>query len=109
MNKFLLAAVATLAIVIAAGVTQSEEKSAGGDTKPKTAKEALAQFNSLIGGWRGTAQPRRGSSAGSWSEKAEWVWDFTQPAPAVRYDVTNGKLIKSVRLTYDEKSGVFLA
>jgi len=109
MNKCIFAAVTVMAIVFAARVTQSEDKSANNDAKPKTAKEALAQFNSLIGGWRGTAQPRRGSSAGSWSEKAEWVWDFTQPTPAVRYDVTDGKLIKSVRITYEGKNRLFRA
>ena len=49
--------------------------------KPNKAKEALAQFNSLIGGWRGIGQPRRGSAAGSWQETANWVWDFSQPLP----------------------------
>jgi len=75
----------------------------------KSAKEALSQFNSLIGGWRGTAQPRRGSAAGSWRESAEWVWDFSQPAPAIRYVVTDGKLLKSARITFDEKANTFRA
>jgi YHS domain-containing protein len=71
------------------------------------AKEALAQFNSLIGGWRGVGQPRRGSAAGSWKETANWVWDFSQPAPAIRYEVTDGKLIKEARVTFDPSSGLF--
>jgi YHS domain-containing protein len=79
------------------------------DKSTKAAKEALAQFNSLIGGWRGTAQPRRGSAAGSWRESAEWVWDFSQPVPAIRYVVTDGKLLKSARITFDDKANVFRA
>jgi YHS domain-containing protein len=79
------------------------------DKSTKPAKEALAQFNSLIGGWRGTAQPRRGSAAGSWRESAEWVWDFSQPAPAIRYVVTDGKLLKSARITFDDKANLFRA
>jgi YHS domain-containing protein len=75
----------------------------------KAAKEALSQFNSLIGGWRGTAQPRRGSAAGSWRESAEWVWDFSQPTPAIRYVVTDGKLLKSARITFDDKANQFRA
>src|SRR5580700_7411236 len=75
----------------------------------KAAKEALSQFNSLIGGWRGTAQPRRGSATGSWRESAEWVWDFSQPEPAIRYVVTDGKLLKSVRITFDDKNRLFHA
>jgi len=80
-----------------------------GDKSTKAAKEALSQFNSLIGGWRGTAQPRRGSAAGSWQESAEWVWDFSQPAPAIRYVITDGKLLKSVRITFDETAKLFRA
>jgi YHS domain-containing protein len=79
------------------------------DKSTKPAKEALAQFNSLIGGWRGTAQPRRGSAAGSWRESAEWVWDFSQPAPAIRYLVTDGKLLKSARIIFDDKANLFRA
>jgi YHS domain-containing protein len=79
------------------------------ETPNKASKEALSQFNSMIGGWRGTAQPRRGSAAGSWRESAEWVWDFSQPAPAIRYVVTDGKLLKSVRMTFDDKANQFRA
>jgi YHS domain-containing protein len=79
------------------------------DKSTKAAKEALSQFNSLIGGWRGTAQPRRGSATGSWRESAEWVWDFSQPVPAIRYVVTDGKLLKSARITFDDKANLFCA
>jgi YHS domain-containing protein len=85
--------------------------SRGGESQSKTAaaKEALAQFNSLIGGWRGIGQPRRGSAAGSWKESANWVWDFSGSTPAIRYEVTDGKLVKSARVTFDQPSGLFHA
>jgi YHS domain-containing protein len=79
------------------------------DPSAKAAKEALSPFNSLIGGWRGTAQPRRGSAAGSWRESAEWVWDFTGKTPAIRYVVSDGKLLKSARITFDPKANLFRA
>jgi YHS domain-containing protein len=79
------------------------------DKSTKAAKEALSQFNSLIGGWRGTAQPRRGSATGSWRESAEWIWDFSKPVPAIRYVVTDGKLLKSARITFDDKANLFRA
>ncbi len=87
------------------------QKPAAGFTVSTTqpAKKALAELNSLIGGWRGIGQPRRGSASGSWAEKAEWLWDFSQPSPAIRYEVSKGKLIKSARLTFDDKSGLFQA
>jgi YHS domain-containing protein len=106
LNSFhrlaLCAAVTISAATLLAAPPQS-------DRSTKSAKEALSQFNSLIGGWRGTAQPRRGSAAGSWRESAEWVWDFSQSTPAIRYVVTDGKLLKSVRITFDDKANVFRA
>jgi hypothetical protein len=77
--------------------------------KPASSKEALAEFNSLVGDWRGVGQPRRGSAVGSWAEKAEWVWDFIKPEPAVRWDVSQGKLVKSARFTYNTAAGRFQA
>jgi YHS domain-containing protein len=88
----------------------SDGSAAKASAKPNKAKEALAQFNSLIGGWRGIGQPRRGSAAGSWQETANWVWDFSQPkTPAIKYEVTDGKLIKEARVTFDEPTGQFHA
>ena len=56
----------------------------------------------------GDSAARRRSAAGSWRESAEWVWDFSQPEPAIRY-VTDGKLLKSVRITFDDKHGLYRA
>ncbi|MEO1995648.1 MAG: hypothetical protein ABGZ17_10280 [Planctomycetaceae bacterium] len=73
------------------------------DTKSKpadkrsieSAKAGLADLNALIGGWRGTGQPRRGSSRGAWRENARWLWDFSDDRVRLQYDVSKGKLIKS--------------
>ena len=62
-------------------------------TETVSAKDALAEFNDLIGGWRGTGQPRRGSARGAWRENAEWVWEFDDDAVSIRYDVSDGKLM----------------
>jgi len=94
-------------VFVAAAALLAAPPESGKSTK--AAKEALSQFNSLIGGWRGTAQPRRGSAAGSWRESAEWVWDFSQPTPAIRYVVSDGKLLKSARITFDDKASLFRA
>ena len=64
-------------------------------------KQALAKFNSLIGGWRGIGQPKRNSNRGAWSEKARWEWDFRDNAVALRYIVDKGKLIRNARLTFN--------
>jgi YHS domain-containing protein len=72
-------------------------------------KADLGEFNALIGKWRGVGQPRRGSNQGAWKEDAEWVWDFSDHGVAVRYDVSDGKLMKSARLTSDGKKDFTLA
>lgn len=59
----------------------------------------LTAFRPLIGEWRGVGMVRRGSSAGSWRETAEWRFDFTGDSPAVVYDVTEGKHLAAVRFT----------
>src|SRR5688572_29250570 len=42
-------------------------------SEPVDAKTALAEFNSLIGKWRGVGMPKRNSQDGAWFETAEWV------------------------------------
>ncbi len=74
---------------------------------PADSKEALAKLNELIGEWRGVGMPRRGSRVGAWMESAEWVWDFKEKTPAVRYDIEKGKLLTSARLTWDAKDQKF--
>lgn len=71
-------------------------------TEKKNRQQAkLSVFNGLIGGWRGTGQVRRGSTKGAWREHAEWVWDFQPEDVGLRYDLTDGHVLKSGRLTYD--------
>lgn len=70
-------------------------------SKDPALKEALQKLNGIIGAWRGTGQPRRGSNNGAWRENAEFVWDFTGDAPAIKYVVNDGKLTAMARMTYD--------
>lgn len=71
----------------------------------RAAKEALAEFNSLIGEWRGVGQPRRNSNAGAWSERAEWIWEFGEDGTVgLRYTTEDSKLIRSALLTFDRES-----
>ncbi len=42
----------------------------------ETTIKALQKLGTLIGDWKGVAQPKRGSNAGAWSEKAQAAWDF---------------------------------
>lgn len=98
-----------LCVCLAAGFTclaGDGAKSAAGSNDRQQSQEALAKFNSLIGGWRGVGQPRRNSTSDAWSETAEWVWDIKKDKSSVgiRYDVKNGKLLESALLTYDPQT-----
>ena len=84
----------------------ADEQRAANSTK-SICQKALSEFNSLIGGWRGVGQPRRGSVKGAWSEKAEWVWEFKKNSVAIQYKIEKGKLLDSARLTYDPRKKVY--
>lgn len=72
------------------------------------AKQALAEFNSLIGGWRGVGMIKRNSRRGAWSEKAEWVWKFSPDSTGIAYQIKDGKFLKSAILSYDPQKKVYL-
>ncbi len=71
-------------------------------------QKGLEPFNSLIGEWRGIAQPRRGSNSGAWKQTGEWVWDFADAGVALRYNVSDGKLVEHGRLTFDPEANLYL-
>jgi len=102
VNPIRLISAATLApLVLLMGLALADEKlPAAGTDDAAAQKVALAEFNSLIGKWRGVGQPRRGSNQGAWQEQAEWVWDFTN-GTAIRVDVSKGKLAQTLRITFD--------
>ena len=79
----------------------SEKPAAEAPATREALQEALADFNPLIGGWRGIGQPVRNSNKGSWSETAEWVWELKKDHAAIRYAVKEGKLLRSGLLTWD--------
>jgi YHS domain-containing protein len=93
--------------VLATGLALGDEKSTAPDAVAAK-KSALAPFNSRIGKWNGVGQPRRGSNQGAWQEKAEWIWDFSGHDVAVRIDVADGKLAKTLRLKFDPVSKQYI-
>ncbi|MCX7420531.1 MAG: hypothetical protein NT013_13470 [Planctomycetia bacterium] len=77
-------------------------------TNNAVAKEALTQFQDLVGGWVGTGQPKRGSAAGAWREKADWRWKFAGEQAALECLVEEGKLLKSGLLSFDPEKKMFV-
>jgi YHS domain-containing protein len=72
---------------------------------PKEARakiqEALAPLNSLIGGWRGAGQVRRGSIRGAWRETGTFVWKFGGGKVGIEYRVKDGKHIGTGLVSWD--------
>lgn len=105
--------VAILATTVTAGMLvalQAQEKTAEPkQTVPeKSTKEsraavqkALAPFNSLIGGWRGSGQVRRGSTRGAWRETGTFVWKFGGGKVGIEYQVKDGKHIGTGLVSWD--------
>lgn len=85
-----------------------DNTAAASKSEREATKQALAEFNSLIGGWRGVGMIKRNSRKGAWSEKAEWVWKFDPKSTGIAYQITDGKFLKSALLTYDPQKKTYL-
>ncbi|MGE3313847.1 MAG: hypothetical protein AB7O26_01940, partial [Planctomycetaceae bacterium] len=73
-------------VVAFAAVLAAADGDSGKKAPPTDPKIALAEFNELVGSWRGIGQVRRGSTDGAWSEKAEWVWHFDKKHVGVNWE-----------------------
>lgn len=84
-------------------LARSEDQPSGSSSETRqTQRTALEPFQSLVGGWRGVGQPKRGSNVGAWSETAEWVWDLKgTDGPALCVEFAEGKHLQSARLRFD--------
>jgi YHS domain-containing protein len=111
--KFASPAVIVISIALAAA---ADDKVKTGESKPdptadqlrSASQEALGELNALIGGWRGTGQPVRSSTKGSWTESAEWVWEIKKDHVGIRYLVTGGKLLANALVTWDPEKKKYL-
>jgi hypothetical protein len=108
-SVLMLLAPASVAVFAPFAIAAEKTKAAAASpTALEQQKQALAEFKSFIGGWRGIGMPRRGSRTGAWSETADWVWQFEKNSVAIDYNVSKGKLLQSGRVTYDPDRKLFL-
>jgi len=88
--------------------SQDQPTGSAAETR-QTQRAALEPFQSLVGGWRGVGQPKRGSNVGAWSETAEWVWDLKgEQGPALCVEFAGGKQLQSARLGFDPDKKEYL-
>ena len=65
----------------------------------------FARFESMVGGWKGTAQPAANRFKG-WQEKHSWAWKFAKGTPVgMTLTIEGGKVFTKGELTFDPKSG----
>lgn len=65
----------------------------------------FARFESMVGGWKGTAQPAANRFKG-WQEKHSWAWKFAKGTPVgMTLTIEGGKVFTKGELTFDSKSG----
>jgi hypothetical protein len=90
-------------LAIALGVDPGVDNEAARD------KEALAPLQTYVGGWRGVGQPKRGSSAGAWTEEFEWLWRFKQGRAELVAQFQGGKFYKQLAVRRGAQPREFLA
>jgi hypothetical protein len=69
----------------------------------KTAKQALAGLQDLIGSWKGTGTPqgtREERQRGFWQEEIGWQWQFKNKDAWLRADLDKGKHYTRFELRY---------
>ena len=80
------------------------------DQPVKTPKEALKEFQDLIGPWRATGTPE-GTQAekqkGFWTESQAWEWQFKGDDAWMRTTIDKGKYFTAAELRYLPKTGLY--
>jgi len=69
----------------------------------KTPREALKDFNMLVGGWKGTGEPegtRSEKQQGFWQEKIRWEWQFKGEDAWMKLEFLEGKYFTSAEVRY---------
>lgn len=61
-------------------------------------QEALKDYATFVGDWRGTGQPRRGSARDTWRESAAWSWELSSESAALVGQIESGRYLQTVRL-----------
>jgi len=72
-----------------------------------TDQAALKPFAGLVGEWKGTGLPQRGSARGAWTEAAGWAWALTKETAALKLDVPKGKYLREAVLRPGDAAGSF--
>lgn len=78
------------------------------DDDRQAAVEQLRPLGVIVGDWRGVAQPRRGSSVGSWAEKLRVTWMFEESRASLRMVFESGQQFQSAVFSPAESGKITL-
>lgn len=68
--------------------------------EPTNAKQALSEFNRIIGNWKGVGQVKRNSTDGAWRENNVIAWKIAKNITGIEFKITDGKQIQSALVTW---------
>jgi YHS domain-containing protein len=78
------------------------------EDKPASAEQLAAQKEQkLIGGWKGTGQPQRGSTKDAWTEQADWAWKFSPQQTTMFARTEQSKYFSKVEMVAGEKPDAY--
>jgi hypothetical protein len=100
-------ALRTCSLALAAGALISIAADDGTSGPMAADKAALSPLQAYIGAWKGVGQPKRGSTAGAWSEQSDWAWQFKEDGAAIVFESAEGKYFRAGRLTPGNEAGAF--
>ncbi len=106
MRRSFLGMIAGMALLlcVATDATRADKEATTDLPQPTNAREGLARFNSLIGGWKGVGQIKRNSNSGAWRENSEFVWKIDKKTAGIEYRVKDAKHIKTALIGWDPKT-----
>jgi hypothetical protein len=104
ISRSLIAAIVIAAVMTGFVAHAIEEQAA--DLAAQKAE--LAKLQSLVGSWKGVAQPQRGSNKGSWVEQAEWAWKFRDGKAELEAAIGDSKVFSTVKVQSGEEPGNFV-
>lgn len=100
-------AVLTSALSVAAPESASDKAAAKAQIAKD--KEALAIIQNLVGLWRrGGAIAAPNSGLKSWSEDADWLWEFEDGRASIVFEADDGKLYIEGRILPGKKKGTYV-
>ena len=101
LAAFILVTLFVTLVGLAADDKESKKDGGGSPDVRRAAQRGLEPFNDWVGSWNGVGQPKRMSSKGAWTERADWAWKLDKESAGLKVEVKGGKQFQSGVLSFD--------